>query len=336
MTPRVTSSVRVQDVNLPDDGPQYEPGENHPDAAPIKPATMRHMHGLLRMHGHTERDDVLDVISAVIGHPITSRAELTEGDGQRIVAAYEEAPLPPSPPPGTGIYAALAAVMRDVDHVAKGDRNTQQNFSFRGVDAVVNASGPAFRKHKVIVLPVLRNVEYQGMPLASGKTASVCRVVVAYQFYAPDGSSVEAVVAAEAFDMGDKATPKAMSVAFRTALLQSLALPTDEPDPDSQTFEAGPAPVPEREKWRPPVPDAPHTNAVPATDDLSDLGTADLLLIVGDYADSSDLTFYDFTAKWRKELGDLSVDALDDLPPETVTAYVRRVRHHLAQTGAQG
>ena len=38
-------------------------------------------------------------------------------------------------------------------------------------------------------------------------------------------------------DSGDKATAKAMSVAFRTALLQALALPTDEPDPDSQSYE---------------------------------------------------------------------------------------------------
>ena len=38
-------------------------------------------------------------------------------------------------------------------------------------------------------------------------------------------------------DSGDKATPKAMSVAFRIALLQALALPTDEPDPDSYAYE---------------------------------------------------------------------------------------------------
>ena len=44
-------------------------------------------------------------------------------------------------------------------------------------------------------------------------------------------------VAAEAWDSGDKAAPKAMSVAFRTALLQALALPTDDPDPDSQSYE---------------------------------------------------------------------------------------------------
>ena len=42
-------------------------------------------------------------------------------------------------------------------------------------------------------------------------------------------------------DGGDKATAKAMSVAFRIALLQALALPTSEPDPDSTSYERSPA-----------------------------------------------------------------------------------------------
>lgn len=137
----------------------------------------------------------------------------------------------------SAIYAALAAVMADCDHVAKRDRNTQQNFAFRGIDAVVNAVGPILRKHKVIVTPALISVDYTPVTLSGGKVATSCRVVVAYTFYAEDGSSLAAQVAAEAFDLGDKATPKAMSVAFRTALLQALALPTDEPDPDSQSYE---------------------------------------------------------------------------------------------------
>lgn len=139
------------------------------------------------------------------------------------------------------IYAALAAVMADVDHVAKRDRNTAQNFVFRGIDAVVNAVGPVLRKHQVIVVPHLDSAVYETVPLRNGGTATSCRVQVTYRFLAVDGSCVEASVAAEAFDVGDKATPKAMSVAFRTALLQALALPTDEPDPDTQSYERGTA-----------------------------------------------------------------------------------------------
>lgn len=135
------------------------------------------------------------------------------------------------------IYTALAAVMADVDHVAKRDKNEHQRFLFRGIDAVVNAVGPVLRKHQVIVIPNVEDVQYDAVSTSTGKPATACRVLVQYVFYAADGSNITARVAAESWDNGDKAAPKAMSVAFRTALLQALALPTDDPDPDSHTYE---------------------------------------------------------------------------------------------------
>lgn len=138
------------------------------------------------------------------------------------------------------IYTKLAEVMADLRSVGKGDFNEHQKFRFRGIDAVVNAVGPVLRDHQVLVLPMLQDREYVVLPAASsGKSMVVCRVVVTYRFATIDGSYLDATVAAEAFDYGDKATPKAMSVAFRIALLQALALPTDEPDPDSHTYETG-------------------------------------------------------------------------------------------------
>lgn len=136
----------------------------------------------------------------------------------------------------SAIYAALADVMADCDHVAKRDRNEHQRFLFRGIDAVVNAVGPVLRKHGVVVVPNVEHVSYDTVATSTGKPATACRVLATYTFYAGDGSSIDTRVAAEAWDAGDKAAPKAMSVAFRTALLQALALPTDEPDPDSQTY----------------------------------------------------------------------------------------------------
>ena len=135
------------------------------------------------------------------------------------------------------IHEALAAVMASCTHVAKRDRNVHQSFMFRGIDAVVNAVGPILREHHVTVRPVVQHVSYDIVQTTTGKPATACRVIVDYVFGAPDGSEITATVAAEAWDSGDKAAPKAMSVAFRTALLQTLALPTDEPDPDSHTYE---------------------------------------------------------------------------------------------------
>lgn len=135
------------------------------------------------------------------------------------------------------IHEALAAVMNSCTSVAKRDRNDHQRFMFRGIDAVVNAVGPILRQHNVTVRPVVQHVSYDVVQTTTGKPATACRVLVDYVFGAPDGSEITATVAAEAWDSGDKAAPKAMSVAFRTALLQTLALPTDEPDPDAHTFE---------------------------------------------------------------------------------------------------
>ena len=141
------------------------------------------------------------------------------------------------------VIEALTQVMDDVRAVAKGDRNNHQNFNFRGIDAVVNAVGPALRKRGVVVMPTLKSCTYEAVQTSTGKPANACRVEVTYTFYKGD-SSVPCSVSAEAWDNGDKAAPKAMSVAFRTALLQALALPTDEPDPDSHTYErAAPEPV---------------------------------------------------------------------------------------------
>lgn len=135
------------------------------------------------------------------------------------------------------VYEALAAVMQDVQAVRKSDRNTQQNFTFRGIDAVINAVGPALRKHGVTVSPKVDLYEHGSVTTSGGKPMGHVRVLVTYTFYGPEGDAFPAQAAGEAFDAGDKATPKAMSVAYRTALLQSLALPTDEPDPDAHAYQ---------------------------------------------------------------------------------------------------
>lgn len=139
------------------------------------------------------------------------------------------------------IIQKLNLIMTEVGAVGKDERNQHQGFSFRGIDSVVNAVSPVLRKHGVVVVPNVIENHYQVIEVGAKRTAqSHARLVVAYTFYASDGSNIKAVVASEAMDSGDKATAKAMSVAFRIALLQALSLPTDEPDPDSDSYERSP------------------------------------------------------------------------------------------------
>ena len=139
---------------------------------------------------------------------------------------------------GPTIEAALAAVMNDVTHVGKEGKNSAQGYSFRGIDGVLNAVGPAFRRHGVIALPHVEQSEHHLVEVGKNRTPMrQATVIVRYVFHGPRGDSLDCVVAAEAMDSGDKATSKAMSVAHRTALIQALALPTHEPDPDASSYE---------------------------------------------------------------------------------------------------
>lgn len=135
------------------------------------------------------------------------------------------------------VVQALSKVMEDVREVGKSGRNTQQGYAFRGVDAVVNAVGPALRAHGVVVVPVAESVEYETYTTKSGTVMRSCVVRVRFVFHGPAGDTLESVVYGESSDAGDKSTPKAHSVAFRTALLQALCIPTDEADPDESSHE---------------------------------------------------------------------------------------------------
>lgn len=135
------------------------------------------------------------------------------------------------------VIQALSDVMKDVQAIRKGDRNQAQNFNFRGIDAVMNAVGPALREHGVICVPVETRTAYRDVHTVNGKPAREVTAVVTYRFYGPAGDYIEAQAPGESMDSGDKGTPKAMSVAYRTLLLQALTIPTDEPEPDAQTYE---------------------------------------------------------------------------------------------------
>jgi hypothetical protein len=142
------------------------------------------------------------------------------------------------------IQDCMSRVMGDVREVAKKDLNTQQHFTFRGVDAVVNAVAPALRRHNVLVLPNVESKEYMAFESSKGTAMMCCRVTVRFRFVGPGGDFLEATVAGESMDAGDKSTAKAMSVAFRTVLLQALALPTDDLDPDAETYDVAPSAAP--------------------------------------------------------------------------------------------
>lgn len=143
----------------------------------------------------------------------------------------------------TSVVQLLSEVSKEVGAVKKDQKNQAQKFNFRGIDQVVNATHAALTAHGVVATPRVVDKDTREITSGGGKRQAWVLLTVEYTFRGPDGDSVEAVVASEATDFADKATAKAMSVAYRTALLQVLHLPTDDPDPDSEYVERGVAPA---------------------------------------------------------------------------------------------
>lgn len=131
------------------------------------------------------------------------------------------------------IYGKMIEIARRVGAVGKDSFNEQQKYNFRGIDAVVNALHPAMAEVGVFAVPELAEANYRDAHTTGGKPTREVTVRVRYTFYAEDGSNVSAIVPGESLDQADKGAAKAMSVAFRIALLQVFSLPTSEPDPDA-------------------------------------------------------------------------------------------------------
>lgn len=123
--------------------------------------------------------------------------------------------------------------MREIGMVGKDQKNTAQNFKFRGIDQFINALYPALTKHEVFISPRLVNETHEILRVtrASGKEGTDKHVTIymEYDFWATDGSRVTVgPIPAEGLDSGDKATNKALSSALKYALIQTFSIPTED------------------------------------------------------------------------------------------------------------
>lgn len=129
------------------------------------------------------------------------------------------------------VYKAIAAVAGEmaVQGIAKGKKNEQQGFKFRGIDDVYNALAPMLARHNLVILP--RCVERTLVERQTAKGGNLFYVTVKAEFdfvSAEDGSKHTVSTYGEAMDSGDKATNKAMSAAYKYAAFLSFCIPTEE------------------------------------------------------------------------------------------------------------
>jgi hypothetical protein len=148
-----------------------------------------------------------------------------------------------SAPAAPAIYAAVAAVMKQVTYVPKAgqyDGGRSGSYAFRKFEDTAAALAVAFRQHGIFVgsRVVASSHEIDKKPFKDGggyQAWMSAFVTMEYTFTSlVDGSSVTAGSIGEGKDTSDKASAKAMTMAMKSALTQAFMIATDDPDPDGE------------------------------------------------------------------------------------------------------
>lgn len=142
------------------------------------------------------------------------------------------------------VYEAICAVMSDIGQtgIAKGRKNQQQGYSFRGIDDVYNELNALLSKHHLVMTPRILEREVAERQSAKGGALFYVTVEAEFDFIsAEDGSKHTVRTFGEAMDSGDKATNKAMSAAYKYAAMMVFCIPTEgDNDADHTTHEVAP------------------------------------------------------------------------------------------------
>ncbi|WP_319737985.1 ERF family protein [Cronobacter sakazakii] len=144
------------------------------------------------------------------------------------------------------VYQAISAVAKEMaaTGISKDRTNTQQNFKFRGIDQVYNALAPALVNHGLLILPRITERTVTERTTPKGTVLFYVVVKAEFDFVSTKDGSVHTVVTyGEAMDSGDKATNKAMSIAYKYAAFQAFCIPTEETaiDADAEVHHIKPA-----------------------------------------------------------------------------------------------
>jgi hypothetical protein len=126
------------------------------------------------------------------------------------------------------VYRAINAVTAALagDGIAKSRTNAIELYQYRSIDDVLNRLAPLIAEHRLCILPRVleRIITDRSSPAAPMRVNVLLRV--AFDLVSVEDGSVHTVEAyGEALDDGDKGTAKAMSAAYKAAMLQAFCIP---------------------------------------------------------------------------------------------------------------
>lgn len=128
---------------------------------------------------------------------------------------------------GKNIYQRINAVMHEIDYIAKGEKFVNGQYRFVSHDAVTAKLHPLLAKHGIVVIPTTGEMKQEG---------NRTQVKLDVHFVNMDNPQDLFCVTSYGFgiDGGDKGPGKAVSYAFKYAMLKTFCLETgDDPDNDA-------------------------------------------------------------------------------------------------------
>jgi len=163
------------------------------------------------------------------------------------------------------IFKKIPKIMSLVGVVWKDRKNEQQGYKFRGIDDMYNALNKHLSDEGVFCTSEVLKDEREERLTKNGWLLMYSILTMKFTFFAEDGSSVSSTTIGEAMDTGDKSMNKAMSTAYKYALMQIFCIPTEEDkDTENQTHEIAPKNTPIRDD----VPQTPKVYPKSALDEV--------------------------------------------------------------------
>jgi len=125
------------------------------------------------------------------------------------------------------IYQRIHAIMSELDYVAKGDKTVNGQYRFVSHDQVTAKVHPLLVKHGIVIVPTVDEVMQEN-------NRTCVKLSVAFINIDDTSDWVRTTYYGYGVDNGDKGIGKAISYAFKYALLKTFCLETgDDPDNDA-------------------------------------------------------------------------------------------------------
>jgi hypothetical protein len=157
-----------------------------------------------------------------------------------------------------GVYAAINAISAELAQhgIAKSHVNEADDYRYRSIDDLLDRLAPLLAKHRLCVLPRVKKRAIAERQDDGQRLLFHVSLKVAFSLTSVDDGSSHVVEAyGEALDPSDKATAKAMSAAYKSAMIQTFCIPlagSEDPDrasPRTTSRTHVPEPVQGWEQW---------------------------------------------------------------------------------------